>query len=82
MSWNDGFYSNRYNWMSGTLSYALNSSNTVVFVGVPTYQKQSFFIRGDFSLVHAINSTPGNAFGLAGLNASQPHGALEAGFMF
>src|SRR4051812_24975750 len=33
LSWNDGFYSNRYNWLMGSLTYALNSSNTVAFVG-------------------------------------------------
>jgi hypothetical protein len=33
LSWNDGFYSNVYNWISGTASYAFNSSNTLAFVG-------------------------------------------------
>jgi hypothetical protein len=33
VSWNDGFYSNVYNWISGTASYAFNSSNTLAFVG-------------------------------------------------
>src|SRR3984893_6886473 len=32
-SWNDGFYSNVYNWISGTASYAFNASNTLAFVG-------------------------------------------------
>jgi len=32
-SWNDGFYSNVYNWITGTASYAFNSSNTLAFVG-------------------------------------------------
>ncbi len=31
-SWNDGFYSNRYTWLSGSLAYAFNSSNTLSFV--------------------------------------------------
>jgi len=31
-SWNDGFYSNRYTWVSGSVAYALNSANTVAFV--------------------------------------------------
>ena len=194
VSWNDGFYSNRYNWISGTLSYAFNSSNTLAFVGggnvgqtgyssaatplfqnngaiynviytysheswmiqpyfqytnvpanatigilqsgstrggalvlnynfkhglslavrpeyifstgsptnpaalnllgygsgsgafsftiTPTYQKKGFFVRGDFSIVHATSSTAGDVFGPAGLNVNQPRGALEAGFMF
>jgi len=32
-SWNDGFYSNVYNWITGTAAYAFNSSNTLSFVG-------------------------------------------------
>lgn len=191
LSWNDGFYSNRYSWVTTTLSYAFNSSNTLAFVGggnlgqtafitpatpvqnneaiynaiytytheswmiqpyfqytkvptnarieilrgaatrggavllnynfkhgvslagrpeyisstgsasngavnllygpgssawsitlTPTYQKQGFFIRGDFSLVRAVSSTAGDVFGPAGLNRTQPRGVLEAGFMF
>src|SRR5216683_3154470 len=192
-SWNDGFYSNRYTWLWGSLAYAFNSSNTLAFVAggnagayakntlvtplllnnesiynvlytyskgawvinpyfqytdvpknasigilagahtnsgallvtrifkhgvslaarpeylkssgnvlnpnainllygpgsgafaftvTPTYVKGAFFMRGDFSIVHATSSTPGLVFGNAGLNATQPRGVLEAGFMF
>lgn len=31
-SWNDGYYSNVYNWISGSAAYAFNSSNTLSFV--------------------------------------------------
>ena len=31
-SWNDGFYSNRYNWLSGSAAYAFNAANTLSFV--------------------------------------------------
>jgi hypothetical protein len=31
LSWNDGFYSNRYNWMSGSLAYA-NGPHAISFV--------------------------------------------------
>ncbi len=31
-SWNDGFYSNRYSWLWGSLAYAFNSSHTLSFV--------------------------------------------------
>ncbi len=192
LSWNDGFYSNRYTWLWGSLSYAFNSSNSLSFIGggnagqyakntlatplflnnsqiynviytysheswmvqpyfqytnvptnakigipqgaatrggallltynfkhgislaarpeyisttgsvsngainllygpgsgafaltmTPTYRKDGFFLRGEFSLVHATNSTPGNVFGPAGLNVNQPRGLVEAGFMF
>jgi hypothetical protein len=192
LSWNDGFYSNRYTWLSGSLTYAFNSANSLAFVGMgnagayakntlatplalnnsqiynliysytkgswliqpyfqytdvptnvkigitqgastrggavlatynfkrgfslavrpeyiattgsvnngainllygpgsgafaltvtPTYRKDAFFLRGDFAIVHATNSTPGAVFGPAGLNVNQPRGVLEAGFMF
>jgi hypothetical protein len=191
-SWNDGFYSNRYTWLSGALTYAFNASNSLSFVGAgnagayakntlatplalnnsqiynliysytkghwvvqpyfqytdvptnanigitqgagtkggavlatynfkrgfslaarpeyikstgsvqdgsinllygpgsgafsftvtPTYRKDAFYLRGDFAIVHAIDSTPGAVFGTSGLNVNQPRGVLEAGFMF
>ncbi len=31
-SWNDGFYSNRYSWLTGSVAYAINSANTLAFV--------------------------------------------------
>jgi len=192
LSWNDGFYSNRYTWLTGSLTYAFNAANSLAFVGggnagayakntlatpvflnneqiynliytyskgswvlqpyvqytdvptnakigiaqgagtkggavlatynfkrgfsltarpeyikstgavsngainllygpgsgafaltlTPTYRKDAFFLRGDFAIVHATNSTPGDVFGPAGLNVNQPRGVLEAGFMF
>jgi hypothetical protein len=33
-SWNDGFYSNRYTWLSGSLAYAFNAANSLAFVGM------------------------------------------------
>ena len=32
VSWNDGFYSNRYNWLWGSVSYAIDSANTLTFI--------------------------------------------------
>jgi hypothetical protein len=191
-SWNDGFYSNRYTWLWGSVSYAFNAANTLAFVAggnagsyakntlatplflnnesiynilytyskghwvinpyyqytkvptnvnigiaqgastsggallltytgkhgislavrpeyiktsgsvangainllygpgsgafsftiTPTYLKDDFFLRGEFSVVHATSSTAGDVFGLAGLNTNQPRGVLEAGFLF
>jgi hypothetical protein len=48
----------------------------------PTYRKDAFFLRADLAIVHATGITPGAAFGPAGLNANQPRGVVEAGFMF
>ncbi len=192
-SWNDGFYSDRYTWLWGSMSYAFNASNTLAFVAggnagayakntlatplllnneeiynvlytyshgswvinpyfqytnvpknasigilqgahtnggallvtknfkhgfslavrpeyikssgtvadpnainllygpgsgafaitiTPTYVKDGFFLRGDFSLVDATKSTPGFVFGTAGTKVNQPRGVIEAGFMF
>ncbi len=33
LSLNDGYYSNRYNWLSGLIAYTISSSDTVSFVG-------------------------------------------------
>ena len=33
LSWNDGYYSDRFNWISGLASYAIDSSNTVALAG-------------------------------------------------
>jgi len=32
LSWNDGFYSNRYNWLTGELTYAVNAANGLELV--------------------------------------------------
>src|SRR5579864_8560705 len=32
-SWNDGFYSSHYNWLTGSAAWAFNASNTLTFVG-------------------------------------------------
>ncbi len=58
------------------------------FTVTPTYQKDAFFARADFSVVHAYdNPVSGNpafgyAFGSRGINNTQPRGVIEAGFMF
>jgi hypothetical protein len=33
-TWNDGFYSNVYNWIGGSAAYAFNSSNSLTFVAM------------------------------------------------
>jgi hypothetical protein len=33
LSWNDGFYSDRLNWISGSLAWTIDSANSVIFVG-------------------------------------------------
>ncbi len=48
----------------------------------PTFQHHGLFVRGDLSFVQAIHLTAGDGFGLSGLNRSQAHGLVEAGFLF
>jgi hypothetical protein len=58
-------------------------SGAFAFTVTPTYVKDAFFIRGDFSIVHATDTTPAVAvFGPTGLKVNQPRGVLEAGFLF
>lgn len=40
-SWNDGFYSNRYTWLSGSLAYA-NGPHTLAFVAGGNYSQTGF----------------------------------------
>jgi hypothetical protein len=32
LSWNDGFYSDRFNWLSGSAAYTINSADSLTFV--------------------------------------------------
>jgi hypothetical protein len=53
------------------------------FTLTPSYIKDGFFARGDFSIVHATNTNPAfNVFGPDGTKTNQPRGAIEVGFMF
>ena len=33
LSYNDGMYSNKYNWVTGSLAYTVNKSNSIAFIG-------------------------------------------------
>lgn len=63
------------------LLYGPGSASWSVTV-TPTYQLQRFFARADISVVHAVSFTPGDAFGTAGTDATQPRGVLQIGFLF
>ena len=41
LSWNDGYYSNRYTWLSGSLTYA-NGPHALAFVGGGNYSQTAF----------------------------------------
>ncbi len=59
-----------------------SGSGAFSFTVTPTWVKDAFFLRGDFSYVHLTDTTPGFGFGINGANANQARGAIEAGFMF
>ncbi|MGH9616248.1 MAG: outer membrane beta-barrel protein [Acidobacteriaceae bacterium] len=48
----------------------------------PTYQDKAFFARAEFSVVHAMDTTSGDGFGVSGNDTTQVRGMVEAGFMF
>jgi hypothetical protein len=67
VSWNDGYYSNRFNWVSGLVSYAFDSSNTLAFVaagntgrtGYATLATPYFQNNGElYNLIYTYNSAP------------------------
>jgi hypothetical protein len=57
-------------------------SGAYSFTVTPTYQKDGFFLRGEFSYVHITDLTPGFGFKTGLTGANQPRGAIEAGIMF
>jgi hypothetical protein len=59
-----------------------SGSGAFSFTATPTWVKDAFFLRGEFSYVHLTDTTPGFGFGINGVNSNQARGAIEAGFMF
>jgi hypothetical protein len=59
-----------------------SGSGAFSFTVTPTWVKDAFFLRGDFSFVHITDLVTGSGFGIAGGNTNQARGAIEAGFMF
>lgn len=66
LSWNDGFYSNRYTWLTGSLAYAFNSANTLSFVaggnlGNTAFRTLSTPVQNNGSIYNVIYTyTKGN----------------------
>ena len=67
VSWNDGFYSNNYNWMSGLASYLIDKSNTIAVAGGGNFgqSSRSTFVTPQaqnnsriFNLIYTYNSEP------------------------
>jgi hypothetical protein len=80
----------RYEYISSSGSAAADTVNLLYGAGsagtsftvTPTFQTGGFFVRGDFSLVHASSYTKGDVFGPLGLNDNQVRGVIETGFLF
>jgi hypothetical protein len=82
----------RFEYIKSSGSGAIGSANLLYgpgtgafsFTVTPTYSKDGFFVRGEFSIVHVTNFDPttGFAFGPTGLSVNQPRGMIEAGFLF
>lgn len=66
LSWNDGFYSNRYTWLTESLAYAFNRANTLSFdaggnLGQTTFRTLSTPVQNNGSIYDVIYSyTEGN----------------------
>ncbi len=67
LSLNDGYYSNRYNWVSGLASYAFDSTNTLAFAAGGNFGKSGtstfvtpFFLNNSsiYNLIYTYNSAP------------------------
>jgi hypothetical protein len=57
LSWNDGYYTNRYNVLTGSLSYALNGSNTL-----------GFYAQGPLGKVRVNHNALGNESQIYGVD--------------
>ncbi|WP_241550278.1 outer membrane beta-barrel protein [Acidithiobacillus sulfuriphilus] len=56
VSWNDGYYSNRYNWVDGLLTYAINGSNSISFYGGGNLGHTGS-INGSYSTNSSVNAS-------------------------
>jgi|SRR5579872_928001 len=59
-----------------------SGSGAFSFTATPTFVKDAFFLRGDFSIVHLNSATPGLGFGIGGNSTSQARAVIETGFLF
>jgi Putative beta-barrel porin-2, OmpL-like. bbp2 len=59
-----------------------NESDAWSLTFTPTYQKDSFFARTEFSYVGVNDETTGTVFGKNGTREDQARGLLEVGFIF
>jgi len=67
LSWNNGFYSNSYTWLTGSLAYAINGANTLAAVGGQNlgFSKENNFVApallnnsGIYNLIYTYSSSP------------------------
>jgi len=67
LSWNNGFYSNSYTWLTGSLTYTFNAANSVTAVGGQNlgFDAHSSFAApvllnnsGIYNLIYTYNASP------------------------
>lgn len=67
VSLNDGYYSDNYNWLSGSTAYTINKENTVSFVAGGNFghtsknlPKSPFFLNNSqiFNIIYTYNAAP------------------------
>ncbi len=67
LSWSNGFYSDSYTWLIGSLAYAINSANSLSFVGGGNlgYERHSSFVAPAllnnsqiYNLIYTYSSAP------------------------
>ncbi len=67
VSWNDGFYSNQYSWLWGLVSYTINGSNSISFVGGGNLAKSNvstfatpLYLNNEqiYNVIYTFNSGP------------------------
>jgi hypothetical protein len=67
VSWNDGYYSNRYNWASGLLTWTIDSANTLAVAAggnvgktdYSTFTAPYYLNNGDvYNLIYTYSSAP------------------------
>lgn len=89
-SWSLGARAESFRNNSGGSDSSLNSdflgygpgSSATSWTITPMYKNNMFFVRAEFSSVHASNAIAGTAFGINGTAANQSRVLLESGLQF
>ncbi len=91
-SWNDGFYSNRFTWLWGSVAYALDKENTFSVVAGGNYAHSAkatlatpLFLNNEtiLNVIYTYNSAPWTASSIGAFSAASTYGgAILANYSF